>query len=82
MKVSLSRHDKAMRDLIYQRALEGRLSQRTEEAWVTREKVRQQFVNIIRTLEKALQAKNVYTEGHSRRVAEKSIEVAKEMAAL
>jgi len=60
-------------------ALEERLNNRTEEVMTSRDRIKTQFINTIRALEKALQAKNVYTEGHSRRVAEKSVEIARAM---
>ena len=49
------------------------------EVMHSREQILSQFINTIRALEKALQAKSVYTEGHSRRVAEKSLEIARAM---
>ncbi|MFN3487006.1 MAG: HD-GYP domain-containing protein, partial [Planctomycetota bacterium] len=61
----------------YTVALEERVSTRTEEILQNRERIRTQFINTVRALEKALQAKSPYTEGHSRRVAEKSAELAR-----
>jgi len=53
--------------------------QRTEEMLQNRERLRTQVINTIRALERALQAKNDYTEDHSRRVAETSVDLARAM---
>lgn len=77
--VALEKHSRALEERAYTVALEERLNNRTEEVMAGRDRIKTQFINTIRALEKALQAKNVYTEGHSRRVAEKSVEVARAM---
>jgi response regulator RpfG family c-di-GMP phosphodiesterase len=77
--VALEKHSRALEERAYTVALEERLNNRTEEVMAGRDRIKTQFINTIRALEKALQAKNVYTEGHSRRVAEKSVEIAKAM---
>lgn len=77
--VALERHSRALEDRAYTVMLEDRVMQRTEEMLQNREKIRAQFINTIRALENALQAKNDYTEGHSRRVAETSVEIARAM---
>lgn len=79
VRVALEKHSRAIEDRAYTVALEERLNNRTEEVMQNRERIKEQFVNTIRALERALQAKNVYTEGHSRRVAEKAVEVARAM---
>jgi putative two-component system response regulator len=79
IQVALERHSRALEDRAYTVALEERLNNRTEEVVQSRERIKTQFIATIHALEKALQAKNVYTEGHSRRVAEKSVEVARAM---
>jgi putative two-component system response regulator len=79
IRVALEKHSRALEDRAYRVALEERLNTRTEEVIHNRERIKSQFVSTIRALEKALQAKNVYTEGHSRRVAEKAVEVARAM---
>lgn len=79
VRVALEKHSRALEDRAYRVALEERLNSRTEEVMTSRDRIKTQFVNTIRALEKALQAKNVYTEGHSRRVAEKAVEVARAM---
>ena len=81
VRVALEKHSRAVEERAYTVALEERLSSRTEEVMHNRERIKTQFINTIRALEKALQAKSVYTEGHSRRVAEKAVEVAKLMGA-
>ena len=77
--VALEKHSRALEERAYTVALEERLNNRTEEVMAGRDRIKTQFINTIRALEKALQAKNVYTEGHSRRVAEKSVEIARAM---
>jgi len=77
--VALEKHSRALEERAYTVALEERLNHRTEEVMASRDRIKTQFINTIRALEKALQAKNVYTEGHSRRVAEKSVEIARAM---
>jgi len=77
--VALEKHSRALEERAYTVALEERLNYRTEEVLQSRDRIKSQFINTIRALERALQAKNVYTEGHSRRVAEKSVEIARAM---
>jgi response regulator RpfG family c-di-GMP phosphodiesterase len=77
--VALEKHSRVLEDRAYTVMLEDRVMQRTEEMLQNRERIRAQFVNTIRALENALQAKNEYTEGHSRRVAETSVEIARAM---
>jgi response regulator RpfG family c-di-GMP phosphodiesterase len=79
IEVALERHSRVLEERAYTVALEERMVQRTEEVLEGRERIRAQFINTIRALEKALQAKSVYTEGHSRRVAEKAVEIARAM---
>jgi response regulator RpfG family c-di-GMP phosphodiesterase len=79
LRVALEKHSRALEERAYTVALEERLNNRTEEVMHSRDRIKNQFINTIRALEKALQAKNVYTEGHSRRVAEKSVEIARAM---
>ena len=79
IRVALEKHSRALEERAYRVALEERLNNRTEEVMHSRDRIKSQFVNTIRALEKALQAKNVYTEGHSRRVAEKAVEAARAM---
>ena len=79
VRVALEKHSRALEERAYTVALEERVNGRTEEVLQNRERIKLQFINTIRALEKALQAKSVYTEGHSRRVAEKAVEVARIM---
>jgi putative two-component system response regulator len=79
VRVALEKHSRTVEERAYTVALEERVNGRTEEVLQNRERIKLQFINTIRALEKALQAKSVYTEGHSRRVAEKAVEVAKRM---
>ncbi len=80
--VALEKHSRALEERAYTVTLEDRVMQRTEEMLLNRERIRTQFINTIRALEKALQAKNDYTEGHSRRVAGISVEIARAMGVL
>ncbi len=77
IRVALEKHSLRIAERAYTVALEERVMNRTEAVLQKREQVRNQFINTIRALERALQAKNLYTEGHSRRVAEKSVELAR-----
>jgi response regulator RpfG family c-di-GMP phosphodiesterase len=77
IRVALEKLSRALEERAYTVALEERLNTRTEEVMQNRERIKAQFVSTIRALERALQAKNVYTEGHSRRVAQKAVEVAR-----
>ena len=79
IRVALEKHSRALEERAYTVALEERLNIRTGEVMAGRERIKTQFINTIRALEKALQAKNVYTEGHSRRVAQKAVEIARAM---
>ncbi len=79
VRVALEKHSRAIEERAYTVALEERVNGRTEEVLQNRERIKLQFINTIRALERALQAKSVYTEGHSRRVAEKAVEVARTM---
>ncbi len=79
VRVAMEKHSRRLEERAYMVALEERVSYRTEEVLHNRERIKTQFINTIRALEKALQAKSVYTEGHSRRVAEKAVEVARSM---
>jgi response regulator RpfG family c-di-GMP phosphodiesterase len=81
VRVALEKHSRTIEERAYTVALEERVNGRTEEVLQNRERIKTQFINTIRALEKALQAKSVYTEGHSRRVAEKAVEVARAMGA-
>src|SRR5438067_2194409 len=73
LRVAIEKHSRALEERAYTVALEERLNNRTEEVMHSRDRIKTQFINTIRALEKALQAKNVYTEVHSRRDAEKSV---------
>lgn len=79
LRVALERQSRLLEERAYTRILEGRVMQRTEEMLQRRDQLRAQFISTIRALEKALQAKSVYTEGHSRRVAETAVGIARAM---
>lgn len=77
VKMALAKRPKAVDEMRYRATLENIILAKTEEIWVNREKVRNQFIETINALLRALQARHVYTEGHSRRVAEKSVMLAR-----
>ncbi len=79
VRLALERHSRALEDRAYTVALEDRVMRRNEEALQNRERLRTQFVSTVRALERALRAKNDYTEGHSRRVAQRAVEIARAM---
>ncbi|MBI3854308.1 MAG: hypothetical protein HY293_01310, partial [Planctomycetes bacterium] len=62
LRVALEKHSRALEERAYTVALEERLNNRTGEVMASRDRIKTQFINTIRALEKALQAKNVYTE--------------------
>lgn len=64
---------------VYISALENRLNTRTEELLLSKERARAQFVDIIHALQRVLQVRHVYTEGHSRRVARTTVTLARQM---
>lgn len=80
LRVINERRERDLDTRIYNLALENRLNARTEEVWTSHEKLRRQFYAMMQALQKALQARHVYTEGHSRRVAKKSVQIAKLMS--
>jgi len=57
----------------YQLHLEQKVAQQTD-------KIRQAFLNAITSLANALEAKDKYTHGHSKRVTETAVAIAREMA--
>ncbi|MBI3097069.1 MAG: HD domain-containing protein [Planctomycetes bacterium] len=77
LRVALERRTQKISDKLYKLALEERVNMRTQEVWDNREKIKNAFVSAIAALERALQAKHGYTEGHSKRVAAVSVRIAK-----
>ena len=77
LQVALERRKRAVDDRVYRLALENRINSRTAEVWDKKMKLQAQMLNTIRALNKALQAKHGYTEGHSKRVAEVAVSVAR-----
>lgn len=65
---------------VYITALENRLNSRTEEMLLSKERSRTQVVSIVHALQRVLQARHVYTEGHSRRVARTTVAIARQLA--
>ena len=57
----------------YQRNLEGKVAEQTQ-------KIRESFLNAIKSLAYALEAKDQYTAGHSQRTTEISVVIAQELA--
>lgn len=75
--LALERLQTVERDRMYRLALEERVKSRTEEIWDKRAKIQQQFLNTIHALVRALDAKHPYTGGHSRRVADLAVLLAR-----
>ncbi len=61
----------------YQRNLEAMVQERTEQLREANEELRRLFVGSIKALAQALEAKDEYTRGHSERVAEISVGIAR-----
>ncbi|OHB76426.1 MAG: hypothetical protein A2Z34_01890 [Planctomycetes bacterium RBG_16_59_8] len=72
VRMAVEKRAKTLEDTRYRTMLENMVMAKTEEIWVSKDKVRKQFIATISALLKALQARHVYTEGHSRRVADKA----------
>lgn len=64
----------------YQRTLERKVEERTGELREKHEELRRLFLNTIRALAHAMEAKDSYTQGHSRRVASDAVRVAQYLA--
>ena len=61
----------------YQRNLETMVLERTKQLHEANEELRKLFMGSIKALAQALEAKDEYTQGHSERVAEVSVNIAK-----
>lgn len=64
----------------YQRRLEAMVEERTKQLRDANENLRSLFTGSIKALAHALEAKDEYTQGHSARVAEESVRIAKFLA--
>jgi putative two-component system response regulator len=64
----------------YQRELERRVEERTRELADKNEELRRLFISAIESIVLALQAKDEYTEGHSRRVAGHAAAIARQLS--
>ncbi len=72
VKRALEKRRLELENRYYQRNLEQKVKEQTE-------KIRTTFLNAIAALVHALEAKDKYTSGHSRRVSEISVTIAKEL---
>jgi putative two-component system response regulator len=63
---------------VYQRDLERKVEERTRELAEKNEELQRLFISAIESIVLALQAKDEYTEGHSRRVSAHAIAIARE----
>jgi putative two-component system response regulator len=63
----------------YQRALERKVAERTRELAEKNEELQRLFISAIESIVLALQAKDEYTEGHSRRVSAHATGIAREL---
>ncbi|MBD3368577.1 MAG: response regulator [Candidatus Eisenbacteria bacterium] len=61
----------------YQRDLESMVRERTQQLAEANEEVKRLFMSSIKALAQALEAKDEYTQGHSARVAELGVEIAR-----
>ncbi|MGB9301688.1 MAG: HD domain-containing phosphohydrolase [Anaerolineae bacterium] len=64
----------------YQRELERKVEERTRELAEKNEELQRLFISAIESIVLALQAKDEYTEGHSRRVSVHATAIAREMS--
>ena len=64
----------------YQRSLERRVEERTRELAEKNEELERLFISAIESIVLALQAKDEYTEGHSRRVSVDATAIARELS--
>jgi putative two-component system response regulator len=65
---------------VYQRDLERKVEERTRELAEKNEELQRLFISAIESIVLALQAKDEYTEGHSRRVSAHAIAIAREQS--
>ena len=65
---------------VYQRDLERKVEERTRELAEKNEELQRLFISAIESIVLALQAKDEYTEGHSRRVSAHAIAIATEQS--
>jgi putative nucleotidyltransferase with HDIG domain len=61
----------------YQRILEQKVQERTKQLYDANQELRRLFLSSIKALAQALEAKDEYTQGHSTRVAEESVRIAR-----
>ena len=64
----------------YQRSLERKVEERTRELAEKNEELQRLFISAIESIVLALQAKDEYTEGHSRRVSVDATAIARELS--
>ncbi|MBN2565194.1 MAG: response regulator [Candidatus Eisenbacteria bacterium] len=64
----------------YQKNLEAMVEERTKQLQMANEDLRRLFTGSIKALAQALEAKDEYTQGHSARVAEQSVAIARRLA--
>lgn len=64
----------------YQRNLEAMVEERTKQLRTANEDLKRLFTGSIKALAQALEAKDEYTKGHSARVAEHSVGIAKQLS--
>ncbi len=64
-------------NLEYQRNLESMVQERTKQLHEANQELRRLFLSSIKALAQALEAKDEYTQGHSARVAEESVKIAR-----
>lgn len=77
LTVAVERRRRLAAERAYRLALEKRINQRTEEVWEKKDRLRLQLLSTIEALAQTLGAKHAYTEGHSRRVTQLALALAR-----
>lgn len=80
LTVAAERRRRLVAERVYRLALEQRINQRTEEVWEKKERLRRQLLSTVEALAQTLGAKHAYTEGHSRRVTQLAVALARAAA--
>jgi response regulator RpfG family c-di-GMP phosphodiesterase len=75
--VALERRERMVSERQYMLAIEQRINERTQEVWEKQERLRRQVMNTVEAFAQSLAAKHQYTEGHSRRVTDVAVVLAR-----
>jgi response regulator RpfG family c-di-GMP phosphodiesterase len=77
LALALDRRDRMVNERQYMLAIEQRVNERTQEVWEKQERLRRQVLSTVEALAQSLAAKHLYTEGHSRRVTDVAVALAR-----